>query len=246
MSENRKIITSFSVVIVFVFLLLSNKWIVRGQEGSIFSYLPLILNGSENTQPTEEPQGVMVLPNHTSYVSSSDENLHIIGEVNNNTEDHLRFVKVNVKFFDINGELLDSDFTYTLLDNVPAGEKACFDFPVETAGIWSYFGLDIDSYWTDGLPFPNLSVTDLNAYLNSSGQYEIYGQITNSDNSIIEFVTPVGTLYNAAGMVIGCDFGFVDSYDLNPTDSTQFQILFLGRDYSDVASYRIQVEGDIQ
>jgi hypothetical protein len=46
--------------------------------------------------------------------------------------------------------------------------------------------------------------------------------------------------------VVGCDFTFVNSTDLNPGQSSAFDMQFVGRNYNDVASHRIQIDGNVQ
>ena len=77
------------------------------------------------TTPTVLAPGVHIVPNHTYYVDSIDY-LHVVGEVQNNTANHLRFVKITANFFNQAGQLLDTDYTYIHLDNLPPGQKTCF------------------------------------------------------------------------------------------------------------------------
>ena len=196
-------------------------------------------------EPTPEPGDVTILSNHTAHVDDIDY-LNIVGEVNNNTDNNLRFVEINVNIYDAAGLLLDTDFTFTLLDNLPAGEKTCFHLSVQEPEGWNYYEFEPVSYWTDGKSLPNLSVTNLSSSYDSFfGWYEILGQVTNNLGLKVNWVSPVGTLYNASGQVIGCDFTYVNSNDLLPGQTSSFEMLFLGRDYNDVTSYRIQVDGEI-
>ena len=93
---------------------------------TVWVYLPYVAKDQSATPtPTTIPAGVRILANHSSYVDSID-TLHIVGEIQNDTANHLRFVKVTANIFDSGGHLLDTDFTYTYLDNLPAGHKTCF------------------------------------------------------------------------------------------------------------------------
>jgi hypothetical protein len=112
--------------------------------------------------PTQEPEEVTILPNHTSYVDSIDY-LHVVGEVYNNTSHDLRFVRIHVNVYNSNGNLLDTGFTYTQLDNVPAGDKACFNFSIQAPAGWDYYEFEPVSYRTDGDPLPNLTTSNLSS-----------------------------------------------------------------------------------
>lgn len=198
--------------------------------------------------PTVEPptEDVSVLPNHTSYVSSIDY-LHVVGEVQNNTTHNLRFVQIYVNVYNSNGQLLDTGFTFTTLDNLPAGEKTCFHFLTPEPAGWAYYEFEPVSYWTDGDPLPNLTTSNLSSSYNATfGWYEILGQVTNNQGVEVRWVQPVGTLYNASGDVVGCEFTFTNVTDLDPGQTSSFNMLFTGRDYVDVTDFRIQVDGSPQ
>jgi hypothetical protein len=57
-------------------------------------------------------------------------------------------------------------------------------------------------------------------------------------------VVLVGTLYNAAGDVIGCDSELFDVFSLDPGETDSFDISFIGRNYADYDSHRVQADGD--
>ena len=173
--------------------------------------------------------------------------LHIVGEVENNTVNHLRFVKIIANVFDSGGHLLDTRFTYTHLDNLPAGMKTCFHVLLPKPATWSYYEFEAPTYWTDGEPLPNLTVTSHSGSYNATyGWYEIIGQVRNDHSTRVEYVSPVGTAYNTSGTAIGCYFTYVNSTHLDVGQASSFKLTFSGRDYSDVTSYRLQVDGNPQ
>ena len=172
----------------------------------------------------------------------------IVGEVQNNTADYLRFVKITANVFAGDGQILDVSYSYIDLDNLPPSDKTCFDILVgdEPAG-WSYYEFEAPSYWTDGEPLPNLTVlTDRGSYDSRFGWYEIIGQVRNDHGSRVEYVSPVGTVYNASGTVLGCDYTYVSATHLDPGQTSSFEMNFTGRDYADVVSYRLQIDGNPQ
>jgi hypothetical protein len=204
-------------------------------------HLPLVVCSRSSTPP---PAEVYILDNDFHYVDNIDY-LHIVGDVQNGTDDDLQFVEITVNIFDSGGQLLATDFTYTPLGNLPAGEKTCFDISLEEPTNWDHYEFEALTYWTTGRPLPNLSLlNDSGAYDEALGWYELTGQVRNDHGSRVEDIMPVGTLYNATGQVIGCEFTYIDSTHLGPDQESAFEITFSGRDYSDVTSYRIQVDGE--
>ncbi len=234
-------------------------------EGSptstVWVYLPVVMyDGQPTNTPTRTAtstpvatptptrtviaSGVQVLANHSAYVDSIDY-LHIVGEVQNSTISHLRFVKIAANVYGAGGQLLDTAFTYTWLDNVPAGSKTCFQVLLKKPSSWSSYDLEPPTYWTDGRPLPNLVVlNDSGAYDQTFHWYKVIGQVRNDHGARVQYVSPVGTLYDASGTVVGCHFAFVNSTHLDPGQTSSFQMTFSGRDYAEVASYRLQVDGN--
>ena len=203
------------------------------------------LTPTPTPQPTVVQPGVYILPNYSSYVDNIDY-LHIVGEVQNNTSNHLYFVKISANIFNSGGQLLDTDYTYIYLDNLPAGDKTCFDILLEEPAGWSYYEFETPTYWTNGEPLPNLTVfNDSGMYNSTYDQYEIIGQVRNDHGTRVEYVSPVGTLYNTS-VVVGCNFTYVNSTHLDPGQTSSFKITYYGRDYTDVTSYRLQVDGNTQ
>ncbi len=197
------------------------------------------------TSTTTVPS-VNIPANHSSYVDSIDY-LHIVGEVQNNTANNLRFVKITANIFGSSGQLLATDFTYIFLENLPAGDRTCFHLLVDEPAGWSHYEFEAPAYWTDGEPLPNLTIfNDSGAYDSTFGWYEIIGQVRNDHGTRVEYVSPVGTLYNAHGTVVGCDFTYVNSTHLDPGQTSSFESIFIGRDYADVTAYRLQVDGNPQ
>ncbi len=171
--------------------------------------------------------------------------LHILGEVQNNTNKHLRFVKITANVFNGGGQLLDTALTYIYLDNLPAGQKTCFNVLLQKPAGWSYYEFESPTYWTDGNPLPNLTAFNLSGSYNSTiGWYEIVGQVRNDHGTRVEYVSPVATAYNAFGIVVGCNPTYVNSTHLDPGQMSSFELLFVGGNSAGITSYRVQVDGN--
>lgn len=107
------------------------------------AYLPLVLQQPTLT-PTSIPPGVQILPNNSYYVDSIGY-LHIVGEVLNNTGDHLRYVKITANIFNVS-QLLDTEYTYIHLDNLPAWNKTCFNLTLPEPFGWLYYEFEPPTY----------------------------------------------------------------------------------------------------
>jgi hypothetical protein len=138
-----------------------------------------------STPPLDPPD---ILSNHSSFVSSADY-LHVVGEVQNNTAHHLKSVTVIANFFDSAGRLIDNETDSINLNNLPTGEKTCFDILLEEPSGWSYYEFEIPVYETGGDTFPNLTIfNDSGSYDPATGWYGIMGQVRNDHGTRIEYV----------------------------------------------------------
>ena len=192
--------------------------------------------------PTPIPLDVQILPNDSHYVDSIDY-LNVVGEVLNNTSYDLSFVEITATFFNASGQPVDHGSAYIYLEDLPAWGYTCFEISVPVPSGWAYYQFEAPTYYTDGHPLPNLTIlNDGGSYDPTFGSYDITGDVRNDEQVRVTFVSPVATLYNNLGKVVGCDSTYVDSTNLAPGQISSFDITFFSRDYSDVTFYRLQVD----
>lgn len=194
--------------------------------------------------PTLATIQVEVLPNHSHYIDNLG-SLRIVGEVQNNTHQHLHSVRITTKLFDSEGQVRGDESSYTKLDVLPPGDKTCFDvlFWIEPAD-WSYYEFEVQ-YRYGGTPPPDLSVLNKHgSYDSNSGWYVIDGEVRNDAGLRIEYVRPVGTVYDASGTAVGCKYTYVDTVHLDPGQTSPFELIFRDQDYRHVDSYRVQIGGN--
>jgi hypothetical protein len=58
-----------------------------------------------------------------------------VGEVENNTPNTTKFVRISGTFYDINNAVVGNQFTYTNPTNISSGTKALFDLILMSAGV---------------------------------------------------------------------------------------------------------------
>jgi uncharacterized repeat protein (TIGR01451 family) len=188
--------------------------------------------------------GVHLLSNTYSYVSHN--NQFIIGEISNNTNSTITWVDIVVNFYNDSDVKIGSGHSYLWPLDLPAWERGCFKISSDITA-WSYYVVSISTYSTvatsPGLAILNASGTYDPIY----GDYEITGQVRNNGSQLSMNVGVSGTLYNLAGVPIGCDYNYVSGKDLNPSQTSSFTINFLGyfRNYFDVTSYKLRVSGEM-
>lgn len=193
--------------------------------------------------PTSLPPGVNIQSNHTYYLDTLG-NLHVVGEIANGSGDNLRLVKVTLDLYQGN-KLLQTESAYTFLDTLSANRLTCFRISLKAPAGWNRYAFREPEYVPGAPALPDLIISDISgAYDPVFGWYSLAGNVHNQEPSAVQFVQPVGTLYDAAGAVIGCDYTFTDSAELAPGQASPFELFFTGRDYGSVSSYRVQVDGD--
>lgn len=204
----------------------------------------LTIGGVSGDFKVTTAEATTILTNHTHYVA--DGAYRVVGEIQNDSPDHLRYVQVSAKLFNSNAQLITTASAYINLNNLEPGEKTCFKLSFSNSNGASYYEFEPSSYWTDGAPAPgNLTVyNDSGQYSGLMGWYDIMGSVRNDSDRNVTNVKPVGTLYNASGKVIGCESTYVNGTDLAKGQSASFNVHYTGRDYNDAASYRIQVDAN--
>jgi hypothetical protein len=202
-------------------------------------FLPLVVH--------HWPPLVRVLPNHFGFLDEFGV-ARVMGEVQNDSPDMVTFVKVPVSLLDDVGQVLTTDEAGVGLFRLAPGEKSCFEVRFENppAGFDSY-QFDAPTYTKrDEVP-PKLTIYgDQGSYDPSFGDYMIEGKARNDDSSRVQYVTVIVTLYDAAGTVVDCGVSFPNRRELDPGESSDFDFYAVGRDYADVASYRLQADADLE
>jgi len=96
--------------------------------------LDLSNNGNQRLSESLESINKVDISSHNSYISSIG-HLHVIGEVENNTSIIAEFVKIIGTFYDDNGNVVGTSYTYADPSKMNPGEKAPFDLILSEATI---------------------------------------------------------------------------------------------------------------
>jgi len=104
----------------------------------ISSGLINITYGQVNTNLTEEsiennPNGLQIL-SHNSFTDSIGY-LHVVGEIKNNYPSTATFVTIVGTFYNINNQVVGTQFTYANPSDIGSGEKAPFELILSSASV---------------------------------------------------------------------------------------------------------------
>lgn len=130
----------------------------------------------------------------------------------------------------------------TFLPVIPAGKHTCFHITMDQPGSWSYYQFE-GTNLAGGTNAPGLVVFNITTGPDSFGTDQILGQVRNDGNARANSVIVAGTLYNSNQIVIGCDFAYVSSTNLDAGQTSSFQISFFKRTPVPIDSYMVGVHG---
>ena len=225
----------------------AGAWTENGHDDSPLPTSTVPPSPIDTPTPTSTPSSdtVRVLPSHTHYVDG-DGALHIVGEVENGTEDPVYRVGLTVQLLSSDGEVVDTGHGVAPLQHLAAGEWTCFHISVEDPADWSSYVFEAPSY-SDGPPPPALTVVgDSGTYVSTTGWYLLGGEVRNDHGTRVKDVTAVGTLYDDAGDPVGCQAAYVLGIGLDPDEKSLFELQFAGRDFGDVVDHRVQADGELE
>jgi len=169
--------------------------------------------------------------------------LHVVGDLRNNSTSWREFVRISGRFYNSNGVLLKTDFTYTWLDKVaPNGGRASFDLLTKKPSGFHHYALSTSSYTTTSARVRNLTITKGKPYTDSIGYRHYIGEVHNGNTFKIEFTMVIVTLFDSAGKIINTDFTYTDP-DVIPAGGTKGFDCFMNH-YSGAATVRYQVQAN--
>ncbi len=220
-------------------------WQVRSWNGT---YGPTYANGSANAywSLTTLASDVWIMDNCSFTENRTGTYQYITCEMYNNTLVSIKSVKLYVDLYDSDGTLIGTDFAYTLLDLVHPQETACvrISFPLMTN--LAHYSL-YRSYSNAANEWrPPLAISNHSGNAKPYG-YEVLGIITNNSQATLEKVSAVDTLYDSGGLVIGCDYAYInqDPANLAPGQQSSFRIYTLMKDPYLISRYKLQADGSI-
>lgn len=191
--------------------------------------------------PTSAPNVIVI--GATTVFTPQFGSARIVGEAINNGAGTVQLVQVTANLFDGSGGFVHTDSGFVSLTTLPPGEKSCWTILLFGAPAgWQTYQLEPPVPFNGGTPVSGLAVSSTSG--SGTGTfYNVIGMVTNNSTQAVRFVEAIVTAYNGAGTVIGCGSGFVSSTDLAPGQTSSFNAGVMVPDASQVASFRVQVDG---
>lgn len=192
---------------------------------------------SEEQQTTGE---VKILDDN--HYTDSVGYLHLIGEVKNNRDENVNYVKITATIYD-GSTVVDSDFTYTSMDILTPNQKSPFEFMIEEPSSWTDYSLNVEYSSTYSSPYSDLQIQGESDHTDDYGYYYINGEVENTGSLTVDYVEVVVTLYDSNGNIIGTDFTYTDPDTLSGGEKAPFEFMI---DHDElpgsISSYELQVQ----
>jgi len=185
----------------------------------------------------------VILNNHTGFFDSLGY-YHVVGEVQNNGDGALQFVKITATFYDSAGTVVATSFTYTMIEILHAGQKSPFDvflFDKAQSAKVARYELGITYQQSGSLPI-GLQILSHSKHIDSIGWLHVVGEIKNIGDREAHYVKVVATFYDSGGKVVGTFFGYSDPEDLAPRQKAPFEILLQEDRAKLVTTYALEAE----
>lgn len=216
-------------------------WQVRSWNGT---YGPTYADGSASAYWSFKSltTAVWIMDNCSLYDDGYGY-MHFVCEIYNNTNTGVEYFSIDVDLYDASGNFIVDDYGYALLSIIHPQETACIDVMFESLPNFDhlyYYG----SYDETDERRPSLSISNHSGSPDSYA-YETLGIITNNSASTVNYVNAIASLYINTGLVVGCDFGYINSTTphLAPGQQSSFDIYTLLPDPYAVTRYKLQADG---
>jgi LysM repeat protein len=154
--------------------------------------------------PTPAPAAVVIT--NTAHYLTPVGSLWVLGEVFNPTDQPLENVRVRVGLMDGAGREIGSDFTFTVLDFVPANGRSPFGIlfadPPQTVAGFQALVVRAEPSYNNASRYAQLQVT-ASHLTQAAGVYHVIGTAVNSGATDADGAMVTVTLYDAARQVSG-------------------------------------------
>jgi hypothetical protein len=191
---------------------------------------------------TPTPQGpALHLISATDYTDDVGWD-HIIGVVENISNQPLGFIKIVVTVKDDADNVVGTGFTYTDLDVLLPGERSPFDVASDNWGDWSTYSLQSQADASDEVPRRDVVVKSDRSYVDEVGWFHVVGEVENAGNAAAEFVKAVVTLYDSSGEIAGMMFTYTDLDAISAGGTSPFDAAT--QYHFDVDHYEVAVQAE--
>ena len=192
-------------------------------------------------QPDVKEKALVILQ-HASHTDSSG-NLHVVGQVYNNTEQNLIGVKVKGLFYDKDAHLLAEKVTYAHAEILPPKHRAPFSLTVfDLEKTPETYDLEVSSRKANAEPFQGIQLVQ-HTLLEDGKRVTILGEIRNASDQPASKVRVAAVLYDSTEHIIDVGFAYAQRDILEPGAIVPFEIHTISTNGTP-DHYRVTAYGD--
>lgn len=180
------------------------------------------------TLPIEAQESVSILSYSTFFDSLGF--LHIVGEVQNNSNTALSYVQISGTLYDSSNTVVDTAFTYTSLDIIPKDAKSPFEIlfmNAEQAKKATKYGIKVTGAEPVAEKQQGLRILSHSSFKDAIGFLHVVGEIKNDGSRSTEYVEIIATFYDNKGKVVATGFTYTDKESLASGEVASFNLVLL-------------------
>lgn len=188
--------------------------------------LSSMILGSFLILPTASAQSDFALISSGDYVDAFG-HYHIVGEVQNDSEDVVSLVQVEATLLDENDQVIERPSGRVFIDVMQPGEKSAFHVvyfdSVQASNINRYEIVAGGEIIEDDKP-RTLEVSIVEGNVGEMGQYHIVGEVKNNGEAAATFVEVSVAMYDTSGNVLDAIAGSTIPLSILPGENASFNI----------------------
>jgi len=150
---------------------------------------------------------------------------HIIGEFVNNQDKTLNFVKFIATLYDVSGNVLDTEFAYSIIDVVHPYTKTPFEITV-SGNVDMISKYEVQSSVSQSSPLPQkLELSPVRVFEDEYGYHHVVGEVSNTGESTAHFVKIISSFYDKNDDLVGVGWAYTTLDNIYPNGKSPFEII---------------------
>lgn len=168
------------------------------------------------------------------------------GMVENTGSVDLQYVSVHVDLKDAAGNLVASEYGFTSVTILPAGERLPFAVLFQTPpGPWQTADLHVSfEEATTASSYTQFEILSSQAMETLTGSYQISGELRNTGSRNSDFVMVHAALFDSQNHLLGVAFTYADGTTVPAGSTAGFTVYFYVRGEGAPDHYELYIEGD--
>jgi hypothetical protein len=168
--------------------------------------------------------------------------LHIVGEVENLSDQQaFEFIKAIATLYDDSGNVVGSEYTYTLLEVLLPGEKSPFDITTNQFENTTRYEVQIDANPARTAPRTDLDILSTSDNIDDIGYWHVTGEVENTGSTPAQFIKVILTARDVNKEVVDVGYSYTSLDTIPPGGKSPFEISIV--DNEDIDTYTVQVQG---